>query len=586
MNYRELTADEIKQLVQQGCSADDWTKVNVVADFSCAHLQKVKFTGHNRLGVFEKELSINDQIVVRSGIYNAWINNCTIENNVFIRNVRQYISNYTIESETIIQDIGVLETVGITSFGNGERINVINESGSRCIPIYNELSAQLAYLLTSFRERTQLVSVVESRIRDYSEKIKSNKGIVKFGAKIIGCNTIRNVFVGEKAQLENVLNLTEGSICSTSDAPTYIGNGCVCKHFIVQSGVSINNGVLFSHCFIGQGGFFDKQFSAEHSAFFANCQGFHSEVCSIFAGPYTVTHHKSSLLIAGMFSFANAGSGANQSNHAYRTGPVHHGITERGLKLGSDSYLFFPARIGAFTMVTGRHYNHPDTSDFPFSFLIEKDGKTHLMPGVNFASIGTWRDVQKWQQRDRRNEIKIDKIHFNLLNPFLVGKMQRAKKAMETSKTIFGKAIVETPSKRRAIEIYNFAEELFLLESLANRIEKYKQTLEPNTNDGCGDWLDIAGMYCPVSVLEKLLCAIENEEIKSLSEIEQTFDTVFSDYSDYAWAWVIDAFEKKYGKRPSQLSEKEITDYISRYKELEAQYQQKLQLDAKKDQID
>ena len=34
-----------------------------------------------------------------------------------------------------------------------------------------------------------------------------------------------------------------------------------------------------------------------------------------FAGPYTVSHHKSSLPIAGMFSFFNAGGGANQSNH-------------------------------------------------------------------------------------------------------------------------------------------------------------------------------------------------------------------------------------------------------------------------------
>ena len=63
----------------------------------------------------------------------------------------------------------------------------------------------------------------------------------------------------------------------------------------------------------------DKHYSAEHSVFFANSQGFNGEACSIFAGPYTVTHHKSTLLIAGMFSFMNAGSGSNQSNHMYNT---------------------------------------------------------------------------------------------------------------------------------------------------------------------------------------------------------------------------------------------------------------------------
>ena len=82
-----------------------------------------------------------------------------------------------------------------------------------------------------------------------------------------------------------------------------------------------------------------KQFSAENSVFFANSEAFHGEAVSVFGGPYTVTHHKSSLLIAGMYSFFNAGSGTNQSNHMYKLGPVHQGILERGSKTGSFAYL-------------------------------------------------------------------------------------------------------------------------------------------------------------------------------------------------------------------------------------------------------
>ena len=59
-----------------------------------------------------------------------------------------------------------------------------------------------------------------------------------------------------------------------------------------------------------------------------------------FAGPYKVTHHKSTLLIAGMFSFMNAGSGSNQSNHMYKLGPIHQGTLERGAKTTSDSYIY------------------------------------------------------------------------------------------------------------------------------------------------------------------------------------------------------------------------------------------------------
>ena len=52
-----------------------------------------------------------------------------------------------------------------------------------------------------------------------------------------------------------------------------------------------------------------------------------------------MTHHKSTLLIAGLFSFMNAGSGSNQSNHMYKLGPIHQGILERGAKTSSDSYI-------------------------------------------------------------------------------------------------------------------------------------------------------------------------------------------------------------------------------------------------------
>ena len=94
--------------------------------------------------------------------------------------------------------------------------------------------------------------------------------------------------------------------------------------------------------FVGQGVQLGKQFSSENSLFFANCEGFHGEACSIFAGPYTVTHHKSTLLIAGIYSFYNAGSGTNQSNHMYKLGPVHQGVLQRGSKNGSFSYMRWP----------------------------------------------------------------------------------------------------------------------------------------------------------------------------------------------------------------------------------------------------
>ena len=96
----------------------------------------------------------------------------------------------------------------------------------------------------------------------------------------------------------------------------------------------------------------------------------------------------------------------------YKLGPIHQGIVERGSKTTSDSYVLWPAKIGAFTLIMGRHYKNPDTSDLPFSYLIERDDQSWLAPAVNLRSIGTIRDAMKWPKRDKRKDKnKIDCIN-------------------------------------------------------------------------------------------------------------------------------------------------------------------------------
>ena len=188
----------------------------------------------------------------------------------------------------------------------------------------------------------------------------------------------------------------------------------IADNFIISSGSHLTDNATFTNCFIGQACHFGHGYSASDSLFFSNCQGENGEACAIFAGPFTVTHHKSTLLIAGHFSFMNAGSGSNQSNHMYKLGPIHQGILERGAKTSSDSYILWPSRVGAFSLVMGRHVNHSDTTWLPFSYLIEQQNTTYLVPGVNLRSVGTIRDAQKWPKRDaRKDPDRLDCINYN-----------------------------------------------------------------------------------------------------------------------------------------------------------------------------
>ena len=273
-------------------------------------------------------------------------------------------------------------------------------------------------MMAMYRHRPALVNRLKELAMQYTEAQASDRGRICKGSTIVDTGYIKNMYVGPSCKIEGAGRLKNGSLMSRQEAPIHIGYGVILDDFIVQDGSSIEDGTTMTRCYVGQACTMGHGYSASDSLFFCNCQEENGEACAIFAGPFTVTHHKSTLLIAGIFSFMNAGSGSNQSNHMYKLGPIHQGALERGAKTASDSYILWPARIGAFSLVMGRHSTNPDTSQMPFSYLIEKKGETYLAPAVNLRSVGTIRDAQKWPKRDKRyKEGKLDQINFNLLSP-------------------------------------------------------------------------------------------------------------------------------------------------------------------------
>ena len=405
MNGRKLTPDEILVLEVQGCTSSNWNDVEVAENFSPASLNNVHFSGIIRIGNFEKVVTLPGGITVNSGLSNCRIHNSTIGDDVYISNVKS-LANYHIEKNVIIENVDLLIVDGESTFGNGVELDIVNEGGGRTLTMFDKLSANLAYFLVFYRHNKPFIKALEKIIDDYVSGIKSAVGTIKAGAKISNCKSIVNVNIGTDAVVTGASNLKNGTIVSCSEDPAFIGNDVSAKNFIILSGAKVDDAVILQNSFIGQGVKMGKQYSAENSAFFANSEAFHGESCSIFGGPFTVTHHKSSLLIAGYYSFYNAGSGTNQSNHMYKLGPIHQGIVERGSKTGSFCYLLWPCRVGSFTTVLGKHYSNFDTSNLPFSYINEDDGKSFITPAMNMFTVGTRRDSRKWQTRDRRKDPK------------------------------------------------------------------------------------------------------------------------------------------------------------------------------------
>ena len=369
-NYRKLTAEEISLMKSQMCTATDWDSIEVADGFKAEHVRHCRFSGRIRIGRSDKIFSLPGGMEKPSGLYYATLHNVTVGDDCCIENVKNYIANYIIGENTFIENVDIILTDGPTSFGNGVEVAVLNETGGREVVIYDRLSAQTAYIMALYRHRPEVISRLRQMIAGHVESVTSCTGYIGSNVIIADAGYIKNVKVGDYCKIEGASRLKNGSINSNVHAPVHVGVGVIGDDFIISSGSSVEDGVTFSRCFIGQACKLGHNYSASDSLFFGNCQGENGEACSIFAGPYTVTHHKSTLLIAGMFSFMNAGSGSNQSNHMYKLGPIHQGIMERGAKTSSDSYLLWPAKVGAFSLVMGRPVSHQDTSDLPFSYLI------------------------------------------------------------------------------------------------------------------------------------------------------------------------------------------------------------------------
>ena len=598
--FRSLTAQEIAQLEAQGCAATNWSEVEVAEAFEPLHVHNTHFSGHNRIGVFNREIELPGGLKIHSGIYNATLHNCEVGDDCHLYNIHNYIANYHIGSNTCIENVNAILVDGRSTFGNGVRVPVMNEGGGREIPIFNELSASLAYILTLYRHRPKMIHEIERLIDAYAEEHASDHGYIGDHVRILNCGSIKNVYVGDYAELSGVSRLKNGSINSNEAAPIRLGSGVKCTDFIIASGVEIGDSTLVDKCFVGQGCIFDKHYSAGESLFFSNCQGMHGEACAIFAGPYTVTHHKSTLLIAGMFSFLNAGSGSNQSNHMYKLGPIHQGIAERGAKTTSDSYLLWPSKIGAFSLVMGRHTHHSDTSDLPFSYLIENNAESYLVPGANLRTVGTIRDAQKWPKRDNRKDPhKLDQINFNLLSPYTVQKMWNGRKILNELQALSGENTdvygyrnckIRNTSLRHGRELYTIGIQKFLGNSLISRLEKsewhtmdeLRAALRPDSQSGAGDWVDMSGLIAPKGEVTRLLDDIQNG-VLSLNDIQARLVEMNANYYSYEWTWALEKLEQVWGCDVEHVTLAQIRKTIQEWREAVVKLDHMVYDDARKE---
>ena len=557
MQYRSLTFEEIEILESNSCWVEDWSRVEVAEDgFQAKFFHRVMFYGDVQLGSVQKEVEITKGFVKHSGINDATLRNVTVGNDCLIEKVGNYINNYTIGDDCLISNISVMETTEGATYGEGNLISVLNEVGDGNVIFFHDLNSQFAAFMVKHFNDKDLKNAIRRLVKEEIARTNPERGTIGNNVKIVNTREITNTVIQDDCEISGASRLSDCTILSSEYASVYIGTGVICENSIISDGSSIVNSVKMQDCFVGEACQISNGFTASQSVFFANSFMSNGEACAAFCGPFCASHHKSSLLIGGMFSFYNAGSGTNFSNHAYKMGPMHWGILERGTKTASGSYLLMPATIGTFSVCFGKLMHHPNTTALPFSYLIAEADKMYLVPGRNITTVGLYRDIRKWPKRDMRpQQTQKSIVNFDWLSPYSVGEILQGKKILENLRQASGdnvssynyhEYVINATSLRKGIKYYDIALRIYM-GAVLKRAHKWGFFGKPQTEVGLGRWDDLSGLLLPVSEERRLIEDIKSGSLETIEEVVNRFREINENYRIYQWAWTYRMILEYYG---------------------------------------
>lgn len=556
-DYRPLTSEEIEVLKSNDCWAEDWTSVNVSENFKPNFMHRVMLYGEVNIGGFDKNVEVSQGFVKHSGINNATLRNVTIGDDCLIENVGNFINNYTIGDDCYISNISTMETTEGATYGEGNLVSVLNEVGEGNVILFSDLNSQLAAFMVKHFSDKELKEKIRQLIKSDIDTKMPERGQIGNNVKIINTKEITNCVINDFCEVNGASRLSDCTLLGSIHGNVYIGTGVIAENSIIAEGSSVINSVKIQDCFIGETCQLSNGFTASASVFFANSYMSNGEACAAFCGPFTASHHKSSLLIGGMFSFYNAGSATNFSNHAYKMGPMHWGILERGSKTASGAYLLMPATLGTYSVCFGKLMHHPDTRNLPFAYLIADGDKMFLIPGRNITTVGLYRDIKKWPKRDlRAPENRKSIVNLDWLSPFSVGEVLKGKKILENLREVTGdnvsqylyhEYIIPATSLHKGIKYYDIALRIYMGAVLKRVLKRDPSITPPSTQIGLGDWDDLSGLLLPVSEEERIINDLKDGNIETIQELIERFENIDANYREYQWTWTYKMICDYYG---------------------------------------
>lgn len=566
MNKRPLTPIEVATMENLGCTAEDWGSIAVTHDFNAQAFRNVSFSGTVELGRFSGLVSDDGDTGLHAGVYDASLRNVRIGDGCLVS--RAELSDTDVGDCAIIRHVAAISRRGDGTFANNSPANVIAEDGARAVPMSRHLTAQIAHLLCHLKKHPA-GDAIEAIIARDAGTLRPCRSWIGPGCRIRRAGELHNVWIGEGARVEGVMRLRDCYVDSRSASPTLIGVGVSAEDCVFLASSRVDGGVRLMHCLVGEGVLLENDFFAKHSLFFANSNFSQGEASCAMTGPFSTSTHKATLVLTCQCSFNTFGSASNSSNHHFKLGPIHGGVLRRGTRCGSGSYIFWPSDVGAFTTVVGRHSEHLETVDFPFSLLVAKSQTSILVPGVNLFSSGLFRDALKWVNRDRRVGVARprDLVNTAIFSPYVMQAMEKGVLLLRRSEGIevdlrHGGAVIPANRVKPALRLYDAALMFYVGSCLLERALEQKRGGSPSVDDVVrtiesvrrddddpseGAWRDWGGMLLSGRDAEAVIADLAEGRLAEPEALRRRLEEIHGNYRVNEFRWAVRRWRREHG---------------------------------------
>ncbi len=479
---RPLSEPEIRKLQAQGNSCADWKNIRALDGFNGDNISNNLFLGRCWIARSTgTALALPDGGKLPIGIHFSTIENTRIGNACAVHRC-PFINNAVIANEVLLTNSTVSSSdTSMLRFGNGHWVDIGIETGGRTVPLFADLSLELAEFILANPGNPALQETCKHWITNWLQQIQRPYTVIAPGAVVSGCALIRDSYIGPGTVLINAGAIIDSTLDSRPEQAIHVTHGAIIEHSIIQEGVAIETQAIVRDSLM-----FEHSHASDHGAVVSSLVGPNSgvskgEATASFLGPFIGFHHQS-LLIASFWpgGRGNIGYGANVgSNHTTRLADQECWPGE-GQFFGLNCCIKFPANFSAapYSIVAAGVTTLPQRMSFPFSLITEREpGITGVPEGLN-CLIPAWnlgenyfalkRNEEKFKSRNKatRNRFDLSLFRSDIMSLIEDALVRLDNVAVQKDYYLqediagLGRNYLSERSRRKAIETYRFFLEL------------------------------------------------------------------------------------------------------------------------------